>query len=73
MKDNLQYRKDLIERKLADQLKPEEVKNYEASYIYKHSKYGLNSPLNLSNPIKTKKFSVLYRERLYFLSNEEER
>lgn len=29
MNDNLQYRKDLIERQLAEPLKPEEVKNFE--------------------------------------------
>jgi|LauGreDrversion4_2_1035121.scaffolds.fasta_scaffold43424_3 hypothetical protein len=40
IKDNLAYRKDMIERQLAQPLKPEEVKFYEKSYIYKHSKYG---------------------------------
>ena len=72
IKDYLQYRKDMIERDLAIALKPEEVKFYEKSYIYKHSKFGTNSPLNISNPGKTKKNTVLYRERLYFLSNQEE-
>jgi len=52
-------------------LKPEEVKYFEQSYIYKHSKFGPNSPLDLSNPTKTKKFTALYRERLYFFANEE--
>jgi len=28
--------------------------------------------LNISNPGKTKKNTVLYRERLYFLSNPDE-
>lgn len=72
IKDNLQYRKDIIERQLALLLKPEEVKFYEKSYIYKHSKFGLNSPLSISNPSKTKRNTVLYRERLYFLSNQDE-
>jgi adenylate/nucleoside-diphosphate kinase len=62
----------MIERQLAQPLKPEEVKFYEKSYIYKLSKYGLNSPLSLSQPAKTKRHSVLYRERLYFLTNAEE-
>jgi adenylate/nucleoside-diphosphate kinase len=53
-------------------LKPEEVKYFEKSYIYKHSKFGTNSPLSLSEPTKTKRNAVLYRERLYFLSNAEE-
>lgn len=72
IKDNIAYRKDLIERQLAQPLKPEEVKFYEKSYIYKHSKYGPNSPLALGAPSKTKRNAVLYRERLYFLSNAEE-
>jgi len=53
-------------------LKPEEVTFYEQSYIYKHSKFGINSPISLSNPTKTKNYTVLYRERLYFPANEEE-
>jgi adenylate/nucleoside-diphosphate kinase len=72
IKDNITYRRDLLERQLAQPLKPQEVKFFERSYIYKHSKYGVHSPLSLSNPAKTKKFSVLFRERIYFLSNEEE-
>lgn len=72
IKDNLQYRKDMIERQLAQPLKYEEVKFFEQSYIYKNSKFGLNSVLSISNPTKTKKNAVLYRERLYFLSNGEE-
>lgn len=69
IKDNLQYRKDMLERQLAQPLKPEEVKYFEKSYIYKQSKFGLNSPLGLSQPAKTKRHTVLYRERLYFLSS----
>ena len=72
IKDSMQFRKDMIERQLALPLKPEEVKFYEKSYIYKHSKFGVNSPLNISHPGKSKKNTVLYRERLYFLSNPEE-
>ena len=72
IKDNLQYRKDMLERQLAQPLKPEEVKFYEKSYTYKHSKYGSNSCLSLSQPSKNKRNTVLYRERLYFLSNKEE-
>lgn len=45
IKDNFQFRKDLIERQLAQPLTASEVKFYESSYIYKHSKYGMNSPL----------------------------
>lgn len=72
IKDNLQYRRDMLERQLAQPLKPEEVKFYEKSYIYKQSKYGVNSCLSLSHPGKNKRHAVLYRERLYYLQNAEE-
>ena len=72
IKDNITYRKDMLERQLAQPLKPEEVKFYEKSYVYKHSKYGTNSLISISSPSKTKRYTVLYRERLYFLSNAEE-
>ena len=40
--------------------------------MYKHSKYGINSPISLSNPIKTKANAVVYRERIYFLTNADQ-
>ena len=73
LKDRMLTREDLIEREQCMNLRPSEVKNYEKSYTYKHSKFGLSSPITPSNPEKTKEFSVLYRERIYFLANEEER
>lgn len=66
-------REDLIEREQCMDLKPSEVKNYEKSYTYKHSKFGLSSPITPYSPEKTKLFAVLYRERIYFLTSEEER
>lgn len=72
IKDNFLKRKDLIERFQAQTLKNEEVPFYEKSYIYTHSKFGINSPIQFSNPVKTKKYSILYRERLYFPTNEDE-
>lgn len=72
IKDNLQFRKDMIERQLTFPLTSEEVKFYEKSYQYKHSKFGVNSSLSLSNPAKSKKIAAVYRERLYFFSNQEE-
>lgn len=62
----------MIEREQVTPLKTTEVKLYEQSYTYKHSKFGINSPITPFNPIKTKNFSVLYRERIYFLSSAEE-
>lgn len=53
-------------------LKPQEVKNYEANFTYKHSKFGDSSPITPFNPCKTKDFAVLYRERIYFLNNKAE-
>jgi len=53
-------------------LKPAEVKHYEASFTYRHSKFGRSSPISPFNPCKTKDFAVLYRERIYFLSNKAE-
>lgn len=66
VKDNFINRKDIIERQLAQPLKGKEVTNFEKSYNYKHSKFGINSPLQLAHPVKTKEHAVLYRERIYF-------
>jgi YHS domain-containing protein len=52
---------------------PSEVPVYEASYTYKQSKFGLLSPITPYNPKKTKDFAALYRERIYFFSNQKER
>jgi len=72
LKNHIKYRKDLVERAQAVPVKPAEVEVYEASYTYKHSKFGCNSPLSPFNPQKTKEFTVLYRERLYFPSDKDE-
>ena len=72
LKNHIKFRKDLVERAQAVAIKPEDVKVYEQSYTYKHSKFGLNSPISPFNPRKTKQFAVLYRERIYFLSDKEE-
>ncbi len=72
MKENFQNRGDLIEKQQAQVLKQEEVANYEKSYIYKHSKFGVNSPMSMSNPSKSKKHAVLYRERIFFLSDNKQ-
>ena len=72
LKNHIKYRKDLIERAQAVPLKAKEVPVYEKSYTYKQSKFGVNSPINLFNPRKTKEFAVLYRERVYFPADQEE-
>lgn len=72
LKNHIKYRKDLVERAQAIPVKPEEVPVYEASYTYKHSKFGTNSPISPFNPMKTKQFTVLYRERLYFPADKDE-
>ena len=72
LKNRIRFRVNLIEREQAQALKEKEVKFYEVSHTYKPSKFGLNSPLSLYNPIKTKNFAVLYRERIYYLANADE-
>ena len=72
LKLHIKHRKDMVERAQAIKIKPEDVSVYEQSYTYKHSKFGLNSPISPFNTLKTKKFTVLYRERLFFLSNQDE-
>jgi len=73
LKDFFQMRPDLIEKQQARVLKAKELPFYEMSYTYKQSRFGRNSPLSLSNPVKNRDFAVLYRERIYYLSDEEER
>ena len=72
LKLHIKYRKDLIERAQCIKILPAEVPVYEASYTYKQSKFGVNSPISPYNPKKTKDFAVLYRERIYFLADADE-
>lgn len=72
LKNRIRDRKDLIEREQAQVLKPKEVPFYEKSYTFKPSCYGTNSPISHYNPIKCKDFAVLYRQRIYYCSDEEE-
>lgn len=70
---HFKHRRDLIEREQVITLTPKEVPVYEASYTYKQSKFGVLSPMTPYNPSKTKNFAALYRERIFFFSNESER
>jgi len=70
--DNIQKRPDMIERQQAQPLTEKELPFYEQSYQYKQSKFGRNSPLNISSPSKSRQFAVLYRERIYYLGSKEE-
>lgn len=72
LKSHMQFRSNLVEKEQCITLSAAEVKNYERSYTYKHSKFGLSSPLTPFNPQKTKSFAVLYRERIYFLTDADE-
>jgi adenylate/nucleoside-diphosphate kinase len=54
LKSRMQLRKDLIEREQAGALPTKDVKFYEESFTFKHSKFGLSSPLSAFNPNKTK-------------------
>ena len=73
LKQRMAFRHDLIEREQATDVLAKDVRFYEESYTYKHSKFGLSSPLSQFNPSKTKAYTVLYRERLYFLADESEK
>lgn len=46
LKNHMQFRENLIEREQAQILKPSEVKYYEASFTYRHSKFGRSSPIS---------------------------
>lgn len=70
---NFQMRPDLIERDLASELAEKELAFYEQSYQYRQSKFGRCSPIGLSNPVKSRDFAVLYRERIYYPADAEER
>ena len=73
LKQNFQQRPDLIERQQAQKLALKELPTYEVrSYIYKQSKFGLNSPITPTNPVKSRDYAVLYRERIYYLSDADE-
>jgi adenylate/nucleoside-diphosphate kinase len=41
--------------------------------VYKPSKFGYNSAVYQSNPFKTSEHSLIYRDRLFYFSNEEEK
>lgn len=70
IKAHFQMRPDLLERQQAQKLTLKELPTYEErSYTYKQSKFGFNCPINPTNPIKTKNYAVLYRERIYYLSD----
>lgn len=73
LKSRMSLRKDLIEREQAQELLSKDVKFYEESFTWKHSKFGLSSPITQFNPRKSKQFTVLYRERLYFLGSQDEK
>jgi adenylate/nucleoside-diphosphate kinase len=73
LRAHFQMRTDFIERHQAQKLTPKELSNYELrSYIYQQSKFGRNSPIAPANPCKSREYAVLYRERIYYLSDEEE-
>lgn len=54
LKARMSLRKDLIEREQAQELLSKDVKFYEESFTWKHSKFGLSSPITQFNPSKTK-------------------
>ena len=74
LKDFITYRDDIIERaQVVNIPNQKELAYYEESFTFKPSKFGFNSPLSLCNPTKTRQYAVQYRERIYYLSDEDEK
>ena len=80
LKPYIEYQNSLIKRMQVMELKSTASKPnknpwlvYERSYLYSHSKYGYRSPFNIARPDMNKLFSVLYRDKLYFFANEDEK
>lgn len=69
----IEERNSMFERSQVVDLNPEEVKFYENSYIFSLSKYGYQSLFDISRPDLTKEYSLIYRDKLYFFSTQDEK
>lgn len=72
-KNYLEERNSMYERSQIIDLKPEEVKFYENSYLYSLSKYGYKSLFDIARPSLTKQHALIYRDQLYFFSTQDEK
>lgn len=73
LKPYIKLRNSMFERAQVVDLKPEEVKFYENSYLYTLSKYGYRSLFDIARPDMTKNFPLLYRDQLYFFGDADEK
>lgn len=73
LKPYIENRTSMFERAQIVDLKPEEVKFYENSYLFSLSKYGYKSLFDTSRPDMTKNFPLLYRDQLYFFYDSDEK
>jgi hypothetical protein len=67
LKSFLFKREEKIEQKLITQIPEEHLKNYEKSFVYKKSRYGDYSPMDLFTKNRTN--PLLYRDRILYASN----
>jgi adenylate/nucleoside-diphosphate kinase len=73
LKPYMEDRNSMFERAQVIDLKAEEVKFYENSYLHSLSKYGNRSLFDISVPDMNKNNPLLYRDQLYFFYNEDEK
>ena len=73
LKPYIEDRNSMFERSQIVDLKAAEVKFYENSYLHQLSKYGYKTLFDIGKPDMTKEFSLLYRDRLYFFSDQDEK
>ena len=69
----IELRNSMFERAQITDLRDRDVERYERSYLYEPSKYGLNSLFEIGNPEKSKDHSLIYRDKLFFFKNQEEK
>jgi adenylate kinase family enzyme len=69
----IEDRNSLFERAQTVNLKASEVKFYENSYIYSLSQYGYRTMFDIGKPDMTKDHPLLYRDRIYFFSSQDEK
>jgi hypothetical protein len=63
----------MFERSQIIDLKAQEVKFYENSYLYSLSKYGYKSPFDIYKEDYNRDHALIYRDKLYFFSSQDEK
>lgn len=73
LKPYIEERNSMFERSQIIDLKTEEVKFYENSYLFSLSKYGYNSLFDIGRPDMNKDHCLVYRDQLYFFFDQDEK